>query len=314
MVNNIKNQMVFLAICTYGRPKYLKKCIDSILNMEIPEKIDFFLGIIDNNEEQSCKEMVADYEKISTIKLIYAHEPNKGIVHARNKALDCAKELNPDIMGFTDDDCIMSKDWLSNGLEGFKTFNAKILTGPCKFIFPAKTPKFIINARRFEYKQIPSGPSDIISSTRNVLFDFKLITKLKLRFNIQFNLSGGSDTFFFQEAYNAGHKATWLDDFMVHEYVPKSRANLKWVLKRNYRIGFTRSKRVIILNNYNNKKFISQLFITKGPLFILKIFFYLLTFNGKETIRALESLSFLLGKFSTLFKKNHSEYHTLHGE
>jgi glycosyltransferase involved in cell wall biosynthesis len=56
-------------------------------------------------------------------------------------------------------------------------------------------------------------------------------------FDTAFALSGGEDTEFFAFLASRGAVMVWCDEAIATEQVPQDRLNLRWLLRRNYRVG-----------------------------------------------------------------------------
>jgi succinoglycan biosynthesis protein ExoM len=61
-----------------------------------------------------------------------------------------------------------------------------------------------------------------------------------LRFDPAFRDAGGEDTQLFREARRAGARIRWVEEAAVEESVPASRARVRWILARSFRIGANR--------------------------------------------------------------------------
>jgi succinoglycan biosynthesis protein ExoM len=80
------------------------------------------------------------------------------------------------------------------------------------------------------------GQQDLkTASTANVLISGRVLKKMKAYFNEAMALTGGSDTHFFIRVANQGYKLVWADEAVVHEWLPASRVNARWILKRALR-------------------------------------------------------------------------------
>jgi hypothetical protein len=56
-------------------------------------------------------------------------------------------------------------------------------------------------------------------------------------FSTRLGMTGADDTHFFMRVYRAGYRMIWADEARVHEWIPASRANAKWLLRRAYGLG-----------------------------------------------------------------------------
>jgi glycosyltransferase involved in cell wall biosynthesis len=106
---------VSIIIPTYNRSALLKQTINSFLNINYP-KNKYEIIISDNNSKDGTKYTVSKYKKkFSSVKYIFIKE--QGVHHARNYAAKIAKG---DILYFTDDDMIATKNILLELINIFK--------------------------------------------------------------------------------------------------------------------------------------------------------------------------------------------------
>jgi glycosyltransferase involved in cell wall biosynthesis len=96
---------VCIIVPLYGRDKYLKKCIDSLLNQDFE---DYEIIIINDNSKGNAEEIIKSYndKKIVYIK----NKTNKGIGYNRNIGI---KKAKGDYVCFIDSDDYVSNDFLS---------------------------------------------------------------------------------------------------------------------------------------------------------------------------------------------------------
>ena len=95
-----------IIIPTYGRPKQLRECLDSITGLEYP-KDNFEVIVIDDGSKTSLGDIVGAFQKKINVKLF--RQDNAGPATARNRG---AEESGGKYLAFTDDDCKPSPDWL----------------------------------------------------------------------------------------------------------------------------------------------------------------------------------------------------------
>ena len=82
------SRMLFSVIVpVYKVEKYLRKCVDSILEQDFT---DFELILVDDGSPDNCPQICDEYEKAdSRVKVV--HKENGGLSSARNEGLACAK-------------------------------------------------------------------------------------------------------------------------------------------------------------------------------------------------------------------------------
>jgi glycosyltransferase involved in cell wall biosynthesis len=123
---------VSIIIPTYNDWARMSLCIQSLVNQTYDT--NSFEFIIVNNNPLDAKPM----DVCLPINCILLNESKSGSYAARNKALSVAKG---EIIGFTDSDCIVDKDWITNAVEIF-TANENIqrIGGAIKLFYKHQRP------------------------------------------------------------------------------------------------------------------------------------------------------------------------------
>jgi GT2 family glycosyltransferase len=236
-----KTAMVAVATC--GRPAFLRNCLAAIQQLEAPPEVRIEVLLVDNNAGGDARPLFEEVAVGAHHPLHYAHVPERGIVNVRNRAVDVALERGVDLLGFLDDDGIVDPRWLIELLEVMETTHADVVGGPAEFLYPEGSPEWL--PRFMDGSGWPTGllayeGFHTLPATRNVVFRTHLLREWGLRFRDEFNLTGGEDTFFFEEARRKGAVISWAAEARIREEFPASRANLRWFLQRRYRHGSTR--------------------------------------------------------------------------
>ncbi len=232
-----------LAIATCGRPVSLRACLESVAAVAPPPRVELQVLLVDNNAEPSAHTLVDELAAGFPHPLHFVHEPERGIVRARNRAVAEALARGADALAFLDDDTEVAPDWLSGLLSVLDDFGADVAAGPAIMVWPRDCPAWLPTllepkARATGLEERPGF--EFLPATRNVLFRIRLIDAWGLRFHPDLNLTGGSDTLFFAEARARGARIAWAADAPVRERFPASRATLSWFLLRRFRHGMTR--------------------------------------------------------------------------
>jgi glycosyltransferase involved in cell wall biosynthesis len=124
--SNMKTQMkVSLIICTRNRVKSLDRMLELLLPIVHDNDQLLEILVMDNGSSDETATTVVEYAR-RWEKVVYSNEPNKGLSHARNKAVKLAKG---EILAWTDDDLVVTKDWLSNLIAPLVANNADCVVG-----------------------------------------------------------------------------------------------------------------------------------------------------------------------------------------
>jgi glycosyltransferase involved in cell wall biosynthesis len=98
-----KTPLVSVVIATRNRPNKVINCLASLFNNDFQ---DFKIYLTDQSNNDLTEKMV---KKFDSDRLIYFHLLTKGKSRALNFVLP---KLKSEIIAFTDDDCIVAKNWL----------------------------------------------------------------------------------------------------------------------------------------------------------------------------------------------------------
>lgn len=97
-----KKLTVSIVIPVYNEAWYLSDCLDAIARQT--KKPDEVI-VVDNNSTDGSADVAKKYDFVKLLR-----EPKQGIIHARSRGFNAAKG---DIIGRTDGDVILPKDWVA---------------------------------------------------------------------------------------------------------------------------------------------------------------------------------------------------------
>lgn len=293
MVIKSEIKYVVVACCTYKRPKELERLLNNLLGLNYPDGIKTDILIVDNDIEQSAKQVCEKFSDQLNIK--YTNEEKKGFANVRNKALEESINLGATHIAFIDDDEIADENWLVNHIDFYNRFEEiYISSGPTIKLFSGDCPEYIRHNKLFSTsKSKKSGDLKSTCASGNVFFPLDIIGDL--RFNEDFNTSGSEDTEFFFKLNSLGYKIGWNNEAVNYEIVNKNRMNIRWILKRAYQNGY--SAGAIKFKNQNQKKL--QYILSKLLSIIINFGFIILAvpFGRTKLLNACTILVKNIGKF-----------------
>lgn len=223
-----------ICIATYKRPQLLKKLIDSLLtqkNIEL-SKVEFI--IVDNDSGESARPIVESYINKHPCPINYFIQPEKNISLTRNVALD---NIRGEFVFFIDDDEYADEFWMITHLNNLMKYNADAAFGRVISYFSEKTPSWIQECMVYQRNTNPSGNEPANMNTGNCIVKSDLFSKKGYRLDKEYGITGGSDYQLFSRMLKDGYKLISCFEAKTFEYVPESRANIKWLIRRVARTG-----------------------------------------------------------------------------
>ena len=176
----------------------------------------------------------ADSDK-ATLRLVYVHEPEPGIVAGRNRALSQAH--GSDALIFIDDDEIPSPGWLKALVSTWRAQGCAAVTGPTPPTFEVDPSAWVVASGAFDSWEAADGAQVRSADTGNLLLDLAVVEGLGLRFDPRYGLTGGEDSLFTRQLTLAGGVIRFAAGAVVTKRVPAARARRTWVLERSLRSG-----------------------------------------------------------------------------
>lgn len=116
-------QRFSIIIPTYGRPKQLKECLDTVAVLAYP-KDGYEVIVVDDGSKTSLEEIVRAFQKRIKVRLL--RQNNAGPATARNRG---ASESSAEYLAFTDDDCKLSQHWLTRLEEALNLNPESLVAG-----------------------------------------------------------------------------------------------------------------------------------------------------------------------------------------
>jgi GT2 family glycosyltransferase len=228
---------VDIAIASYQRPKGLYRLLGGFQRLRFPENTpDLRVVVVDNDPAGSARAVCEDARSWLDLPLVYRIEKRRGIPHARNAAVAAASG-RAEFLAFIDDDEVPSPQWLAELLRVQAQTGADAVAGPCEPLFEEPVPRWIERGRFFERPRHATGTRIDYAFTHNALVRSEALEALDTLFDERMALSGGSDGELFRRLAARGHPIVWADQALVFEWVPRTRANARWILERAFRVG-----------------------------------------------------------------------------
>jgi succinoglycan biosynthesis protein ExoM len=229
-------RLVSICVNTYKRVEFLDKLLDSLVNQQLPALFSLEVVIVDNDKNGSAKEKVEEWINKELLEIRYFIQPIQNISLTRNKAVSEAKGK---YLLFIDDDGFASDHWIIHMVQTLHDFNADGVFGTVKPYFEEGIEEWIKNTDFFERLIQNTGEESKYFRTGNCLVKASILANVDGPFDASLGLTGGEDSDLFGKLKRMGFKFVFCKEAIVFDFVPKERANLKYLIHRFHRTGIT---------------------------------------------------------------------------
>ncbi len=242
---------ISVVICTFNRATLLDKTLSSFLQQENLDNISWELIVVDNNSTDNTKDVIEEKINVFNNKLIYVFEPIQGLNSARNRGV---QESHGKIVAFTDDDVVISRNWLNTIKRGFQKYNVDGLGGKVLPIGDIKYPDWFIKDGLYriggvlverdlgemvktlkQNELLPIGAN--MSFKKEVFYKFGMFNLEKTYIAKKKPIWVGTDTWFIQRIIRQGAKILYLPDMIIYHPIPTERFNKRYLKNWYFNLG-----------------------------------------------------------------------------
>ena len=306
---------VVVAIASYRRPKGLQRLLRAVACLDTQANVTVLVA--DNDSEK--QEALAVCAKLSGENYRWPLDAflveERGIANTRN-ALVARALANHDcaFIAMIDDDEAPASNWLDELLRVQTDTGADVLNGKTRRVFEGHPGAWTVHCDGVSDTDGPTGPIAMLETTGNLLARRQFLETLSPPwFDKAFALSGGEDKDFFLRAKESGARFAWANDAVVLDFVPPSRANLKWALRRAYSVGNS-DMRVFLKHRPGLAAKLNEYGRIGAALLLNPVLFVILAFNPNRRVRPLRKLCRAFGKLTAIGGRYYDEYSVIHGQ
>ncbi|QDS85999.1 GalNAc(5)-diNAcBac-PP-undecaprenol beta-1,3-glucosyltransferase [Rosistilla ulvae] len=235
---------ISVAICTWNRSGLLRRTLQSIAEMEMGDPIEWELIVVDNNSSDDTADVIGSFAQQLPIR--YVHEPQQGLSLSRNRAIDTA---TGDYILWTDDDVLVSKQWLNAYRSAFAAAPDIAFFGGCiePWFEPPGCPDWISETwakcnPAFSPRMLGDAEVELTAERLPYGANFAVRTDVQQahRYDPRWGrvgsgMMGGEEIAVLREIVRCGGRGRWVPGAPLRHIVPARRASEKFV--RDYFVG-----------------------------------------------------------------------------
>jgi GT2 family glycosyltransferase len=234
---------VSIVVCSLNRKSSLKECLINLSKIDY-SKTRYEIIVVDGGSTDGTDYLMKKHFPDARFVL----DTRIGISHARNTGAKNAKGL---FVAYTDDDCVVSKDWLRNLIAGFSSEKIGAVGGPVRLLHPESIHQKLLAKAALGLYDIGEGTCEVktlitsnMAVRREVFQKIEFDTKLGRRGSALYDLE---DIGFCESLLEHGYKLLYTSDALVFHNIDIRKANMRYILTRALRGGislyFMRKKR-----------------------------------------------------------------------
>ncbi|HEY8154479.1 MAG TPA: glycosyltransferase [Myxococcota bacterium] len=222
---------VSVAVCTWNRAALLRRALESLGALEIPEGVELEILVVDNGSSDETPALLR--ELASALPLRALAEPEPGLARARNRA---AAEARGELIAWIDDDVQVEPGWLAAYAEAsLRHPEASFFGGATLPWFEQPPPAWIAEswerlADVWAIRLLPPDPAPIHRKRLPVGANFAIRTALQRRHAYdprlgrrRGELMGGEETSVLRRLLALGERGWWVPAARVRHWIPAER-------------------------------------------------------------------------------------------
>src|SRR5439155_15084238 len=126
---------ITVLISTRDRCKKLAAALRALDETYVPPGVSVDVLVIDNGSADATADVCAKFAQVAKVGFCYIYESKRGKSNALNSGLS---QSDSDVVAFTDDDCLVDKNWIVGIAREFANDTDLSILGGCSRLFDAK--------------------------------------------------------------------------------------------------------------------------------------------------------------------------------
>jgi glycosyltransferase involved in cell wall biosynthesis len=230
---------VSVLICTHNRAALLDRTLAGLAGLRVPDGVALEVVVVDNRSTDDTPAVIERHA--DRLPIVHVHEPELGLSYARNTAVARA---TGELLLWTDDDVMVSPDWLSAFVEAARRWpDAAFFGGPIAPDFEGTPPVWVLRnlahlLRPYSLLELDQAyePMRYGAGPIGANMAFRADVLKGYRFDATFGQAGtswvaGDDVEFFARLFSDGFGGIWVGDAKVRHLVGKSRQSPRYIFR-----------------------------------------------------------------------------------
>lgn len=264
--------VISMIICTRNRAAQLRRVLESASRMIVPSTIEWELIIVDNGSTDATPAVVEQFRERLPIRRV--EQPVAGLSNARNAGVG---EARGDYICWTDDDVVLSANWLAAYANAFATHpDATLFGGPVRPVFEGTPPKWLTQGRNLlagllAERPIEIGGQIVATSPERLPFGANFAIRAKEQrlqlYDPELGVSPafrrlGEETAVMLAVLKPGVSGCWVPNARLDHIIPEHRQTMAYVATYFQSVGETSA----MLSSSGRRDFIGDPDSPRGAL------------------------------------------------
>ncbi len=224
------NTIISVIIPTLNRKERLAEAIDSIRKQSLDSE-SYEIIVVDNGSTDGTQSLVSDFNADGGKSVTYLHEPSPGLHWARHAGASAAKS---EILAYTDDDAVVTENWLEGLLAAYQDSNVAAAGGPINVRWLSPPPTWVEPLGTFGHLDLGEESRELVwpetiyggnfSIRKNVLFE---VGGFNPDTAVEDKLVGDGECGLCKKVFEAGKKIIYVPESLIYHVQDGSSVNLK---------------------------------------------------------------------------------------
>jgi glycosyltransferase involved in cell wall biosynthesis len=223
--------LVTVALCTWNRSALLRKTLEQLAHLDPPDGFDWELIAVDNNSSDDTQCVLSDFVGRLPLRALKEAKPGKS-----NAANLVVHEARGEYILWTDDDVLVSSDWVQEYVTAFRRYpKAEVFGGRIDPWFEGTPPRWlsegfpaVAGVYAAMNQSYPGGPAPENFYPLGANMAIKRSAHLRHSFDPRIGPQPGSsirgeEWMLVRNLRRDGAQVVWVPGARVHHFIPRAR-------------------------------------------------------------------------------------------